>query len=543
MISLSLLLRLFVALWSIRTTKNILLYLYLWQLKEYHVGRFTDHFRTEKGKRLMLNYIIFTKIVCLFILALYIFLNLKFTYFLAAISVVIGLIYAAESLSFLKGVLKDNFKMPVLTKKSVLLIIIGLATEIIFFFTTYEVSKSIYVLIFSMLLFDVWLPVIISIIVLFFQPFSVFMRSRILKKARNSREKNRKLKVIGITGSYGKTSTKEFLATILSSKFKVLKTKEHQNSEIGIARCILAELRPDHEVFIVEMGAYNKGKIAEVSNMVRPNMGIITGANEQHLALFGSLDNLISAEGGIELANSLPKNGTIIVNNDAKLISQIRAKLPQGKEKIFVSANRKLDLWAEDVLVEPEYVSFKAVLKNEGSADFRVNTAGAFNIVNLLMAIGAASEIGMSMDEIAKACRNIKLEQGSINIFRNSNDVVFLDSSYSANPDGVIADLDYLNVYAGKKVVVMPSLIELGPAFKEVHQKIGKRISEVCDLAIITTRDGFKYIKSGAGDFKEVYLIEEPNKIIDKLNGFCAKGDAVLFEGRIPAEIILNYAV
>jgi len=448
-----------------------------------------------------------------------------------------------ESLSFLRGVLKDNFKMPVLTKKSILLIFIGLATEIIFFFTTYEVSKSIYVLIFSMLLFDVWLPVIISIIVLFFQPFSVFARNGVLKKAERRRSKIKNLKVIGITGSYGKTSTKEFLATILSSKFKVLKTKEHQNSEIGIASCILTELKPEHEVFIVEMGAYNKGKINEVSYMVKPYMGIITGANEQHLALFGSLDNLISAEGGIELANSLPKNGTIIVNNDSKLASQIRLKLPQGKEKIFVSMNKKLDLWAEDIFIEPEYVSFKAVLKNEGSADFKINIAGAFNISNLLMAIGAASEIGMSMDEISKASRNIKLEQGSINIFRNNEDVVFLDSSYSANPDGVIANLDYLNVYGGKKIVVMPSLIELGPAFKEVHRRIGKKISEVCDMAIITTKDGFKDIKSGAGDFKEIYLVEEPNKVVEKINEFCSKGDAVLFEGRIPAEIILNYAV
>ncbi|MCX6759865.1 MAG: UDP-N-acetylmuramoyl-tripeptide--D-alanyl-D-alanine ligase [Candidatus Nealsonbacteria bacterium] len=528
MTSLSIFLRLFAALWSIRTTKNILLYLYLWQLKEYHVGRFVDHFRTSKGKKVLLNNIVLAKIMCLVILAVYIFFDLTFNNFLFYISVIVAVIYALESASFLIGVWRNSFKRPVLTKKSSLLIFIGLASEIIFFFTTAAMSDSIYVLIFWMIFFDVWLPVVVSVIVLFVQPFTVLVRKSILKKAENKRKENKNLKVIGITGSYGKTSTKEFLAAILSSKYNVLKTREHQNSEIGIASCILAELKPEHEIFIVEMGAYNKGKIKEVCDMVRPEIGIITGANEQHLALFGSIANLISAEGGIELANSLPKNGTIIINSDTKLISEIKDKLPIDKEKIFVSSDI-----AENVFIEPEFISFRTK-----GVDFKINAAGGFNIVNALMAIAVASKLEMSSEEISKAARNIKLEQGSINIIENRNGIIFLDSSYSANPDGVIADLDYLNIYNGKKVVIMPSLIELGPAGKVVHQRIGKRISEVCDLAIITSKDGFNDIKAGAGDFKEVYLIENPENVVKKINEFCNKVDAVLFESRIPSEII-----
>ncbi|MCX6765227.1 MAG: hypothetical protein NT148_01675, partial [Candidatus Nealsonbacteria bacterium] len=173
MTNLGIFLRLFAALWSIRTTKNILFYLYLWQLKEYHVGRFIDHFRTSKGKKILLNNIVFAKIVCLVILAVYIFSDLAFTNFLLYISIAVAVIYALESLSFLIGVWKNSFKRPVLTKKSILLIIIGLASEIIFFYTTAAISNSIYILIFWMIFFDVWLPVVISIIVLFFQPFAV----------------------------------------------------------------------------------------------------------------------------------------------------------------------------------------------------------------------------------------------------------------------------------------------------------------------------------------------------------------------------------
>ena len=264
--------------------------------------------------------------------------------------------------------------------------------------------------------------------------------------------------------------------------------------------------------------------------MVKPEIGIISGANEQHLALFGSLDNLISAEGGIELANSLPKGGTVIINSDAKLIDEIKAKLPDDKEKIFVSVKN-----AENIFVEPEFISFRKDL-----VDFKINVAGGFNIVNILMAIEVALKLKMSLNEILKATSDIRLNQGSINIVENRNGITFLDSSYSANPDGVIADLDYLNVYKGKKVVIMPSLIELGPATKEVHQRIGKRMSEVCDLVIITSKDSFNDIKNGAGDFKKIYLIENPEDVVKRINGFCAKGDVVLFESRIPSEIILK---
>lgn len=530
MTELSSFLRLFAALWSIRTTKNILFYLYLWQLKEYHVGRFIDHFRTEKGKKVLLNYIVFAKIICLIILAIYVFFGFSHPYFIFLVSAFVAIIYALESINFLLAVWRNSFKRPIFTKKSILLVIVALASEVVFFYWTAAMSKNIYVLIFWMIFFDIWLPVIVSAIVLFFQPFVVLMRKIVLRRAKNKLSKNKNLKVIGITGSFGKTSTKEFLATILESKYKVLKTKAHQNSEIGIASCILTELKPEHEIFIVEMGAYNKGKIREVSDIVRPEIGIITGTNEQHLALFGSIENLISAEGGIELAEYLPKNSLLIVNADSRLISAIKSRMPKDREKIFVSLNM-----AENIFIEPKCVSFSAK-----GANFKVNVAGAFNIVNILMAIEVALKLKLSLNEISESAKNIKMEQGSINVIENKNGVVFLDSSYSANPDGVIADLDYLNVYSQKKILIMPSLIELGPATKEAHQRIGKRISEVCDLAIITTKDSFKDIKDGAGNFNELYLIENPQKAVEKINEFCQRGDAVLFEGRIPTEIVVN---
>ena len=176
-------------------------------------------------------------------------------------------------------------------------------------------------LVFWLLIFDILTPAIISAIVLIFQPISVFEKYRLIKKAKNKRKKFSNLLVIGITGSYGKTSTKEFLYTILVEKFgkdKVLKTKEHQNSEVGISNCILKELNETYEIFIVEMGAYNIGGIKLLCNIAQPKIGILTGINEQHMATFGSQENIIKAK--FELINSLPEDGLAILNWDNNFI-------------------------------------------------------------------------------------------------------------------------------------------------------------------------------------------------------------------------------
>ena len=130
--------------------------------------------------------------------------------------------------------------------------------------------------------FDILTPIVISIIVLLFQPIFSLARNNILRKAKNKIEAVKLLsglKVIAITGSYGKTSTKEFLTTILFKKFKVLSTSKHQNSDIGIAKCILNDLKPSHQIFIAEVGAYNKGKEKEVCSMIKPKIGVVTGVN------------------------------------------------------------------------------------------------------------------------------------------------------------------------------------------------------------------------------------------------------------------------
>jgi UDP-N-acetylmuramoyl-tripeptide--D-alanyl-D-alanine ligase len=529
-------------LWFIWMLKYVLFWLYLWQLKDYHFGRFIDHFRTHKGKKLLFNYAQIAKLV-LFILFLiagnlfsYLFLILFFVYFVQAIL-------------FLRDILRKGVKMPAWTLKTLFLTLLSFCVVILFFTWTIRLFNTTQVS--AIIGFDILIPVIISVIVLFFQPFFVSLRNNVLRKAGDKIKTIKALsglKVVAITGSYGKTSTKEFLTTILSKKYKVLSTKEHQNSEIGVAKCILEDLKPRPgrgypEIFIAEVGAYNKGKVKEVCEMLQPKIGIVTGVNEQHMALFGSLENLLSAEGGEELADALRGDGLLIVNGDNKYCLSLYKKF-SGNKKFYSLSNKIInsDVWADGVTVHRDYISFVAVDKSGEVAHFNVRVLGGQNVQNLLGAILTAKTLGMSFGEIAEACEDLKPEQAGMVLKSGKHGVDIIDSSYSSNPDGVFADLNYLKVFGGKKVIVMSCLIELGEKSAEIHEKIGRKIAEVCNLAIITSRDKFNEIEGGFNDGKKhgarILLCDKVEDIYSAVTLFCKTGDAVLLEGRVPGELI-----
>jgi UDP-N-acetylmuramoyl-tripeptide--D-alanyl-D-alanine ligase len=523
--------------WFIWITKYVLFWLYLWQLKDYHIGRFLDHFRTHKGKKIFFNFAQALKLV-LFILFL---INDKPFIYLFSI---LFLLYVGESIIFLRGILNRSVKKPTKTIKTLFLAVISFTVVIL---CLVGISKLKNLSQPALLLgFDILTPIIISAIVLLFQPFFVLIRNNTLRKAGNKIEKIKSvsgLKVVAITGSYGKTSTKEFLSTILSKKFKVLSTKEHQNSEIGVAKCILQDLKPSHQIFVAEVGAYDKGKVKQVCSILKPKIGIVTGVNEQHLALFGSLKNLLSAEGGGELADALPEEGILFVNGDNKYCLDLYKKT--GKNKKIYSLSNKIidsDIWAEDIEVGKDYVSFVAINKSGEMAHFDAKVLGKQNVQNLLGAILIAKELGMSFGEISGACKGISQEQAGMILKHGKYGIDIIDSSYSANPDGVSADLDYFSIFNGKKVIVMPCLIELGNKSAEIHERIGRKIGEICDLAIITSKDKFKEIKKGFNETRKgnakCVLCDNPQDIYSMIAIFCKSGDAVLLEGRVPVGLI-----
>jgi UDP-N-acetylmuramoyl-tripeptide--D-alanyl-D-alanine ligase len=541
-----------IILWFAAVSKNILFWLYFWQLKEYHIGRFLAHFQTEKGRKLLFNKLLSLKIFFVFVFLLFFLFGWRFwdkdSLLLGRIIALIlaagvFVVYFLEALRIIQNLFRKKLKAPVFTAKAIVLISIGLIIELAFILILFPKLEDYPFFILGLLLFDVFLPLIVSTLVLLFQPLAVLRKKQIIGRAIKKREGFKNLLVIGITGSYGKTSTKEFLAAILSQKFNVLKTKEHQNSEMGISQCILDELKPEHGIFVVEMGAYNKGGIKLLCQIAQPKIGILTGINEQHLATFGSQKNIISAK--FELIESLPEDGAAILNFDSRYM---KAKIqgPDYKVKVknqkLYSTQEKLDIWAENILIDKDSVSFRACLKTGESFDFRSNVLGKHNVINILGAIITAKELGMSLEEIRQGVQRISNQEGGMVLKKSPFGANIIDSSYSANPDGVISDLDYLKVWSGKKAIIMPCLIELGSSSKSIHKRIGEKIAEVCQLAIITTKDNFKEVKEGAigkGMKPEnILFLEKPKEILEKVKDFNQENDVMLLEGRISKEIL-----
>jgi UDP-N-acetylmuramoyl-tripeptide--D-alanyl-D-alanine ligase len=252
------------------------------------------------------------------------------------------------------------------------------------------------------------------------------------------------------------------------------------------------------------MAAYKKGEITSPCQIVKPKIGIITGINQQHLSTFGTMENLLSAEGGEELIESLPEDGIVFLNGKNSYCRELYQK-----------------------------TKIKKFLYGENAPLLMENLAGAKLV---------AKELGMSEEEIEKACQGVKNSLPGIEVKKGINGITVIDASYSANPDGVISHLDYLKAWPGKKVIVMPCLIELGKASKEIHQEIGRKIGEVCHLCIVTTRERFQEIRQGATEKgmkdKDILFSDKPKEIFEIIKGFCQPGDVVILESRVPNRLI-----
>ena len=472
-------------------------------------------------------------------------LGLWFFYPEPAVLLLLSL-YGGETVLFANALRKGVLLLPVFTRKIIVLTFSVLAVQGLFLAGVIVLFPQS--LFFSLLFFDLFSLLVGSAVVLLWQPVTVFWRKRILAKAKEKRKKLQNLKVVGITGSYGKTSTKEFLTHILGKKFVVLKTPEHKNSEMGISHTILYDLVDEHQIFVCEMGAYNRGGIKLLADIVQPTLGIVTGINEQHLATFGSGMNLFSAEGGGELVQALPQDGTLILNDDSKQLHELGLWLqlwnPEFANYIWCSTKTQKDFFAKDIVVEKEKVSFVMSSQKGDTAEIKVSMAGGQSIIeNILLAAAAASKLGMSLSEIAEALKDAPVQAGALRLKKGKNDIDIIDSSYSANPSGVVAALEYLQLWEGKKIVVMPSLIELGKASYQVHVEIGRKIGETCDYAIITTKDQFAALQRGATEkgMKEDHLLflENPQEVVSHIGKWTKKGDVVLLEGRVPKQLIV----
>lgn len=515
-------------LWLCIVLVRTLRWVWLWQIKEYRLDRFFAEFSGMKLLRLLFPVGQRVKAV-FFAVAL---LGGAALFGERSVLWVAFLIYGFEAGHILWKFRSGGIPRPSFTSKALLLLVGSLGAALVPLLAVREITGTAFAVSLPVLA-DLSLPFLVFIGILSLKAPTGIMRHALMRRALLHRKGLPNLLVIGITGSFGKSSTKEFLATLLSKRFRVAKAPEHVNSEIALAKFIRAGLNETHEVFIAELGAYRTGDIRGMARMIQPSIGILTGINEQHLALFGSLENTKRAK--YELIEALPERGLAIFNGDTP-----------GSRELFESSDRPKKLYAigepadchaEDIRREGEELVFQ-VKSNGESRTFKVPLFGFQHVPNILAATTAALSLGMTLEEIRERAQYLKTPTQTMRATRDAGGRTIIDDTYSANPDGVHAALDALELLeAPRKVLVMPSLIELGNASDHIHEAIGKRAGMMCDLIILTTRDGFNALERGIGSVEK--LLWEPNaaKVLETLNRETGAGDAILLESKVPEEV------
>ena len=354
-----------------------------------------------------------------------------------------------------------------------------------------------------------------------------------------------KATVIGITGSYGKTSVKDILHTLLSIKYKTLKTPESYNTPMGICKVIRRDLKPDYDFFVVEMGARRPGEIKELCDLVNPETGIVTAVGPQHLETFGSLENISNTK--YELIKSLPDSGTAVLNGDNSLTTDMASKrhlqnilfgTDLDEKKISQKELSCSLIQAKNISMDSNGSSF--ILKNgESEIDIKSHLLGHKNIYNILAAVAVALHYGITLQEVKTSIKDIKPTPHRLQLIKNSNGIIIIDDAFNSNPVGAKTALDVLGRFkGGKKILVTPGLVELGNIEYEENKKLGKMAAEICDYVIIVGNTQAKPIISGleennfaAEKVKNVSSLDIASQCLQKI---LTPGDIVLFENDLP---------
>lgn len=344
------------------------------------------------------------------------------------------------------------------------------------------------------------------------------------------------MKIIGITGSYGKTSTKHYLNRILSEHFSVLMTPGSFNTPMGVIRTVREMLQPYNEVFIVEMGAKNVGDIKEICDLVKPEMGIITAVGPQHLESFKTIENVQSTK--FELVDSLPANGFAVLNNDFEYVANREVKNVETR-RYAVNASIDADYHAEDIKYSAAGTTFTVV--GEGKRiELSTKLIGECNISNLMGAVIIAMKLGVPEAKIKYAVSKIAQVEHRLNMKRTPAGIVIIDDAFNSNPDGSRMALDVLgSMTGGKRIVVTPGMIELGDKQDFYNRKFGEHIAETCDVAIIVGKYNRESIVSGIKSMgwvegEKLYVVDSFNEAQTVLSRIAAAGDTVLYENDLP---------
>ncbi|MHB1538960.1 MAG: UDP-N-acetylmuramoyl-tripeptide--D-alanyl-D-alanine ligase [Solirubrobacteraceae bacterium] len=370
------------------------------------------------------------------------------------------------------------------------------------------------------------------------RPWQNAINRRFVQSARGKLEQTAPL-VIGITGSYGKTTSKFCIGKVLEADRRTLVTPESYNSHLGVVRTINELLQPRHEAFVVEMGMFRRGDIAELCELTHPKLGVITAIGPMHLERLGSIEAIEAAKA--ELMEALPPDGRLFVNGDDPrcLTIAARSHVPVTRfgidgEQLHVRASR-LELARGRTELELEFAAGQP-----RSVHVSARLLGAHNVRNLLAAAAVGDELGIERVRIAAALSRVRAPQHRLASIENHDaGIVVIDDAYNSNPEGAAAALGVLREHeAQRRVLITPGMVELGELESELNERFGQQAAGVCDLVILIGRTRSEPIRTGllAGgmDGERIHVVADLSEAAALLGTLRRPGDVILFENDLP---------
>ena len=331
--------------------------------------------------------------------------------------------------------------------------------------------------------------------------------------------------VIAVTGSVGKTSTKDVIASVVSSKYKTLKTEGNNNNNIGLPLTIL-KLK-DHEAMVIEMGMNHFGEISLLTDIARPTLAVITNIGTSHIGNLGSRENILKAKLEILEGMIVPK---IIINNDNDLLHKWYEKNKNKIEIHTFGIQNESELTAKDIKLKEESSEFLAKSPS-GLVKINVPVGGEHFVYNALCAIEVGHILGIADDNIKKGIEKFELTQKRMDIKKLANGAILINDAYNASYESMKASLNFLARHTGKrKIAVLGDMFELGEYTEELHRNVGKEVVKNGIDILICSGENSKYIIEEAKKSKnlKIYFMNNNEQIVEKLTQELRNGDVVL---------------
>lgn len=384
------------------------------------------------------------------------------------------------------------------------------------------------------ILFPLFLPLWTAFAGLLAWPVEKFISEMYFRDAQRILKSRNDLIKIGITGSWGKTSVKFILGSLLEEKYHTLVTPSSFNTPMGVTKVIRSSLEPGHRVFVAEMGARHVGDIREMCRLVHPQIGVLTSVGAQHLDTFKTVDRVAKTK--YELIEALPDDGLAVFADDGDIVRGLYEQT--NKNKMLSGADPgKDDVWAEDIKVSGEGSSF--FLCTENSRQFcRTDLLGELNIRNILVSACVCLNLGMTMEQIARGIAKLKPVDHRLQLISNPGGMTVIDDAFNSNIRGARQAFRVLKELGGNRFIITPGMVELGGQEEELNREFGNAAADCCDTIILVGKKRSAAILKGLKEknfpSENIFTVSSLAEATDLLKSKVKPGDTVLFENDLP---------